>query len=147
MINEKELFDILNKTDSNFTVKEGVVNGLNVTLVIPTMNTVWNENNLELRSVMLDSRSVKEFLANPSKDSLPTIVSHGFPKFFNHFEEAKLKQCNISFSDEELLKACFVPKIDGYCLLVDLINGKLNARTRGSLNAMEKFPNTAEELS
>lgn len=146
MINEKELFNILNKTDKNFIVKEGIVNGVSVTLINPTMSTEWSQNNLDLRSIMLDSKSVERFLENPTKDNMPIIVSHGFPKFFNHFEEAKLKKCNISFSDDEILKACFVPKIDGSCLLVDLINGKLNARTRGSLNAMEKFPNTADEL-
>lgn len=146
MINDKELFNILSQTDKNFIVKEGIVNGVSVTLINPTMSTEWNQNNLDLRSIMLDSKSVERFLENPTKDNMPIIVSHGFPKFFNHFEEAKLKKCNISFSNDELLKACFVPKIDGSCLLVDLINGKLNARTRGSLNAMEKFPNTADEL-
>lgn len=146
MINEKELFNILNKTDKNFIVKEGIVNGVNVTLINPIMSTEWSENNLDLRSIMLDGKSVERFLENPAKENMPIIISHGFPKFFNHFEEVKLKKCDISFSNEELLKACFVPKIDGSCLLVDLINGKLNARTRGSLNAMEKFPNTADEL-
>ena len=117
MINEKELFNILNKTDKNFIVKEGIVNGVSVTLINPTMSTEWNENNLDLRSIMMDSKSVERFLENPTKDNMPIIVSHGFPKFFNHFEEAKLKKCNISFSDDELLKACFVPKIDGSCLI------------------------------
>lgn len=154
MIDKVELYNILTKNDNtNFIVKEGTTCGEEVLLITPSNanNVQWTERNLDLRSIILDRQAADEFILfyemNPDYVVLPKILSRGYPKFFNYFEEGQLKKCGVNFSEKDLINGIWEPKIDGSCLLIDLIDGKLNARTRGNVNAFESFPESSDELN
>lgn len=120
----------LEKIDrSLFSVREGNVNGIDVALITPKKGLfdVWNKDNLHLRSIMVEKSSGE-------------ILSRGFNKFFNYHEREDLVP-TPDFSDCE-----FRSKIDGSLLIMSNINGKLNIRTRGTLNALEQYPATKKEF-
>lgn len=120
----------LEKIDrSLFSIREGNVNGIDIALITPKKGLfdVWNKDNLYLRSLMVEKASGE-------------ILSRGFDKFFNYHEREDLAP-TPDFSDCE-----FRSKIDGSLLIMSNINGKLNIRTRGTLNALEQYPATKKEF-
>lgn len=101
----------------NFLIKDGFICDVPAVLINPKhMGADWNDDNLIFRSSIWYKET-------------GDLLSAGFPKFFNLGEKpdlipppTDLKGCNI------------INKIDGSLCCVDLLYGKLNARTRGTFN-------------
>lgn len=113
----------LNSIDRDlFSLKEGEFCGQRAYLVGPKdkkilHNIKWDHENKYFRSCVLSDEGV--------------LLSAGFPKFMNYGEAADTFPPPKSLSDDMTI----VEKIDGSCMIVDFHNRKLNARTRGTLDA------------
>ena len=114
--------------NDSFAKREGIVNGVPVILVFPKKGVegFWTKDILWARSIMIHRDTHK-------------ILSRGFDKFFNYNERIDID------SDPDFLDCEFREKIDGSLLIVSVINGKLNIRTRGTLDAYTQYPNTKSE--
>ena len=115
-------------SNDSFTKREGIVNGVPVILIFPKKGVegFWTKDILWARSIMIHRDTHK-------------ILSRGFDKFFNYNERIDID------SDPDFLDCEFREKIDGSLLIVSVINGKLNIRTRGTLDAYTQYPNTKSE--
>lgn len=101
---------------SSFKIKDGILNGRVVYLINPVeFDCKWNKSNLHLRSLMIDYDG--------------TVISRGMSKFFNFGEKQELYPTPDKFNDWVLSS-----KEDGSLLICDLIDGKFNARTRGTIS-------------
>lgn len=111
-----------------FTKREGIVNGVPVILIFPKKGVegFWTKDILWARSIMIHRDTHK-------------ILSRGFDKFFNYHERVDIDP------DPDFLDCEFREKIDGSLLIVSVINGKLNIRTRGTLDAYTQYTNTKFE--
>lgn len=111
-----------------FTKREGIVNDVPVILIFPKKGVegFWTKDILWARSIMIHRDTHK-------------ILSRGFDKFFNYHERVDIEP------DPDFLDCEFREKIDGSLLIVSVINGKLNIRTRGTLDAYVQYPNTKSE--
>ena len=111
-----------------FTKREGIVNDVPVILIFPKkgVDGFWTRDILWARSIMIHRDTHK-------------ILSRGFDKFFNYHERVDIEP------DPDFLDCEFREKIDGSLLIVSVINGKLNVRTRGTLDAYIQYPNTKVE--
>lgn len=100
------------------------------TLVIPLKDKYrWDERELHLRSLVLDTDG--------------TILSAGFPKFFNLGENAAYDQSLAEAAARGAVE--FPEKIDGSLIVADRIAGKPRLRTRGRRHLGE-FTNEVESL-
>lgn len=88
---------------------------------------VWDSDNLQYRSVITDKTGFR--------------VSCGYHKFFNHGEHPELYPDPNQYNDWSINE-----KLDGSLLMISYHNGQIIARTRGSFNAIEKFPDSAGPL-
>lgn len=115
-------------SNDSFTKREGIVNGVPVILIFPKKGVegFWTKDILWARSIMIHRDSHK-------------ILSRGFDKFFNYNERVDIE------SNPDFLDCEFREKIDGSLIIVSVINGKLNIRTRGTLDAYVQYPNTKSE--
>lgn len=115
-------------SNDSFTKREGIVNGVPVILIFPKKGVegFWTKDILWARSIMIHRDTHK-------------ILSRGFDKFFNYNERVDIDP------DPDFLNCEFREKIDGSLLIVSVINGKLNIRTRGTLDAYVQYPNTKSE--
>ena len=111
-----------------FTKREGIVNDVPVILIFPKKGVegFWTKDILWARSIMIHRDTHK-------------ILSRGFDKFFNYHERVDIDP------EPDFLDCEFREKIDGSLLIVSVINGKLNIRTRGTLDAYTQYPNTKFE--
>lgn len=115
-------------SNDSFTKREGIVNGVPVILIFPKKGVegFWTKDILWARSIMIHRDTHK-------------ILSRGFDKFFNYNERVDID------SDPDFLDCEFREKIDGSLIIASVINGKLNIRTRGTLDAYAQYPNTKSE--
>lgn len=79
---------------------------------------VWRPDELHLRSVMVDDEGY--------------VVSSGFPKFFNYGENAEHDGEFECAFDADYVR--FPEKLDGSLIIIDWIDGRVNLRTRGSMD-------------
>lgn len=115
-------FDLNSIDKKSFALKEGEFCGQRAFLVGPKDKKIankikWNHENKYFRSCVLSEEGV--------------LLSAGFPKFMNYGEAADIFPPPRDLSGDMTI----VEKIDGSCMIVDLHNRKLNARTRGTLDA------------
>lgn len=89
---------------------------------------IWNENDVHLRSLILD----------------PTgkIISSGLPKFFNYGEDQNNDQLTRRLIAEG--RVFFTEKMDGSLIIRDVINNQVCFRTRGSHEVGEEFDEVME---
>lgn len=115
-------------SNDSFTKREGIVNDVPVILIFPKKGVegFWTKDILWARSIMIHRDTHK-------------ILSRGFDKFFNYHERVDIDPA------PDFLDCEFREKIDGSLLIVSVINGKLNVRTRGTLDAYTQYPNTKFE--
>jgi hypothetical protein len=99
----------------NFFVKEGEINKIPCLLINPRPDVKWTKENIVFRS------SIWDFDGN--------LISASFKKFVNMFENP-----DVFPPPKDLNKSVIVDKKDGSTFICDLINGKLNVRTRGTLS-------------
>lgn len=83
----------------------------------------WADNELHLRSVLCRADG--------------TIVSTGFPKFFNLGERPEADVALRRALDQGLWQAVLTPKLDGSLIVRAVIDGKVHLRTRGSFGLGE----------
>jgi hypothetical protein len=109
--------DAINRDD--FTVAEREVNGIETFLIVPKKSKhIWTPDELILRSLLVDAYG--------------TVLSSGFPKFFNegeNKEDTRALYAALAAGTVELTE-----KRDGSLLIADVINDAPNLRTRGSHN-------------
>lgn len=107
----------LNAIDPEFLAqKDDVVNDVMATLVFPCKGNYieWTQENKYARSFMMGSVT-------------GDLLSAGFPKFVNLGENPD----NFP-PPEDITDAFILEKMDGSLCIVDVINGELNMRTRGT---------------
>lgn len=109
-----------------FMVHEHTVAGVDVVLVQPVhIGAVWRPDTLIFRSSVW------------AKDG--TLVSAGLKKFFNDQEKPEIDPLPASIKNGSLFE-----KIDGSLLIWTVINGRLVARTRGTVDAEKQIDNGYE---
>lgn len=108
----------------SFNFKDGVVGGDDCWLIIPkAINCVWNEDNLQFRSMIIRKSDHK-------------IISRGYDKFFNWSEAPELDK----FPDGPFES---ITKLDGSLIIWGTHNKELIHRTRGTFDA-SFLPNGSE---
>jgi hypothetical protein len=111
--------DLNSINQQDFYIKERNIPGLGDFYLINPRESKhrWVESELYLRSLLVDKETLE-------------IVSSGFPKFFNVGE---MEEDTIAFNTAVLLENPmeYTSKIDGSCVLRDVIKGKVHFRTRG----------------
>lgn len=125
--------------DDNFNKVPVLFCNINSFLITPKLDTVWNDDNLFCRSLIVDEQD--------------KVLSSGFPKFFNYGEKTDCYPDPENFNDWKI-----EDKIDGSLLIVDYVNDTFSMRTRGTVsysfqaNAKdfehlpEKYPKVVEFL-
>lgn len=109
----------------------------------------WEDYSIAFHNIIVKKSKLLDWV-QPDKDTTTqeedraVIASRGFPKFFNWFEKEQVTKFVLddpSYNDVTDLvnKGIWVEKIDGTCLLVNAIDGKLNFRTRKSFSVEEKL--------
>ena len=109
----------------------------------------WEDYSIAFHNIIVKKSKLLDWV-QPDKDTTTqeedraVIVSRGFPKFFNWFEKEQvtkfvLDDPNYNDVTDLVNKGTWVEKIDGTCLLVNVIDGKLNFRTRKSFSVEEKL--------
>ena len=87
--------------------------GLDCYLITPEIDAKWNKNNLFYRSLITDKEG--------------TVLSSGFPKFFNYGEKPDCYPDPEQFNDWVI-----EDKQDGSLCIVEFVNGQFSMRTRGT---------------
>jgi len=123
----------------SFIIKESGIFGIPCILINPNPETAWNKENIVFRSSIWDKQG--------------NLLSAGFKKFVNIFEKP-----DVFTPPNNLDKTNILNKIDGSCMICDLINGELSVRTRGTFSyktldnakdfefAINKYPQIKEFL-
>jgi hypothetical protein len=101
---------------SEFRIHEGKIAEEDVLLIQPELEAHWNKDNLIFRSSVW------------TKDG--TLISAGFPKFFNYGEQAELSPPPTDISN-----AILPAKLDGSLCICSKYKGQLIIRTRGTFDA------------
>jgi hypothetical protein len=96
-------------------------------LIIPKVDASWNESNLFYRSLILDKKG--------------TVLSCGWPKFFNYKEKKELYPDPENYKDWTIHE-----KLDGSLLIADYVNEQFNMRTRGTVSYKQQNNSSDFEL-
>jgi hypothetical protein len=108
-----------------FTYKPCVISGDDCWLITPNhIGVKWSKDNERFRSIII-------------RQSDNHIISHGFSKFKNYFEDPDFQKWDESWNFEAR------HKYDGSCLIISKHKGQLIHRTRGTLCATQ-MPNGHE---
>jgi T4 RnlA family RNA ligase len=133
--------DLKSIDQSNFIVKEGIFFNQPAFLVIPNhIGAKYTRETLMFRSSVwyVDG----------------TLASASFKKFFNHTEQPDLYPNPDNFQDQKVLE-----KIDGSTLILDVKDGQISMRTRGTFSYktqenfadfelfLTKYPNFIEAVT
>lgn len=108
----------ISKIDSaDFLVKESTIADEDCFLIVPqAIGTKWAEDNLHLRSVILNQKG--------------DVISASFPKFFNWEEKPDITGKPRSIEECKVLE-----KLDGSTLILSKYKGQIILRTRGTFDA------------
>jgi T4 RnlA family RNA ligase len=100
--------------ESYFNIVPNTFCGIDCYLITPQMDAKWSNDNLFFRSLIVDKEG--------------TVLSSGWPKFFNYGEKP---ECYPSLDDYNDWR--FVDKVDGTLVICDYINNQFSMRTRGTV--------------
>jgi hypothetical protein len=101
--------------EDGFQIHECDFCGISSFLIVPKIDVLWKEDNLFYRSIIVDDKG--------------TVLSCGWPKFFNSNEKPNLYPPPEQFRDWIIHD-----KLDGSLVIVDYVNGSFNMRTRGCVS-------------
>ena len=109
----KDMKVVLPIEEGYFNIIPNKFCGLDCYLITPEIDAKWNKNNLFYRSLITDKEG--------------TVLSSGFPKFFNYGEKPDCYPDPEQFNDWVI-----EDKQDGSLCIVEFVNGQFSMRTRGT---------------
>lgn len=106
--------------DDGFGIYEHEFCGIPSYLIIPAIDTKWNKNNLNYRSLIINKETSE-------------VLSSGWSKFFNCGEKSDCYPDPNQYNDWIIHE-----KLDGSLLIADYVNENFNMRTRGSVSHLSQ---------